>query len=269
LLSRPPTSGLTLLNTTHISGCWCGPSFFIGPYGTGRVVTSQGKFLHTWHVNSPPSLSLAGTSTVTTGQDPGFFTSVSSKSSDGTPYGKAASGTAIIWAVGRPTSTTAVNLFAFAALSSGGTYKLLFSSPAGSWPNTGGNANIVPVVANGKVYVAANKALTIFGVPIGLAPVPPPPAAPAAPVASLDSPHVISGTLLAVDGTTLTLRTRTGESVKIDDSLAAKNGQIGTPLGVGVPLTAQGSLFNAIGLLADSIVRAKGSTSELLPPDIL
>ena len=143
--------------------------------------------------------------------------------------------------------------------------KLLFSSPAGSWPHIGGNANIVPVVANGKVYVAANKALTIFGVPIGLAPVPPPP--PPAPVASLDSPHVISGTLLAVDGTTLTLRTRTGESVKIDDSLAAKNGQIGTPLGAGVPLTVQGSLFNAIGLLADSIVRAKGSTSELWPPD--
>ena len=222
-------------------------------------MTSQGSSLATWHVDLSPSphLTQAGTASVATGQDPGFFTSVSS---NGTT-----AGTAIIWAVGRPTSTTAVNLYAFAALSSGGTYKLLFSSPAGSWPNTGGNANIVPVVANGKVYVAANKALTIFGVPIGLAPVPPPP--PAAPVASLDSPHVISGTLLAVDGTTLTLRTRTGESVKIDDSLAAKNGQIGTPLGVGVPLTAQGSLFNAIGLLADSIVRAKGSTSELWPPD--
>jgi hypothetical protein len=151
------------------------------------------------------------------------------------------------------------------ALSSGGTYKLLFSSPAGSWPHTGGNANIVPVVANGKVYVAANKALTIFGVPIGLAPVPPPP--PPAPVASLDSPHVISGTLLAVDGTTLTLQPRTGKSVKIDDSLAVKNQQV-SALSVGVPLTAQGSLLIGGVLQATSIVRAKGSSGALWPPDI-
>jgi hypothetical protein len=74
---------------------------------------------------------------------------------------------AIIWAVGRPTdpTTTYVNLYAYEALSHNGTYKLLFSSPAGSWPNTPKNANIVPVVANGKVYVAANQSLTIFGTP--------------------------------------------------------------------------------------------------------
>ena len=60
----------------------------------------------------------------------------------------------------------------------------------------GGNANIVPVVANGKVYVASYKALTIFGR-----------GAPAAqkalrptPVASLPSPHVITGTLQPVFG---------------------------------------------------------------------
>jgi hypothetical protein len=31
----------------------------------------------------------------------------------------------------------------------------------GTWG--GGNANVVPVVANGKVYVATNQQLTIFG----------------------------------------------------------------------------------------------------------
>ncbi len=35
--------------------------------------------------------------------------------------------------------------------------------PAGDWPNTGGNANIVPVVANGRVFVANYRALSIFG----------------------------------------------------------------------------------------------------------
>jgi hypothetical protein len=56
-------------------------------------------------------------------------------------------------------------LYAFKAKLSGGSNKLtqLFSQPAGEWPNTGGNANVVPVVANGKVYVASNKQLTIFG----------------------------------------------------------------------------------------------------------
>jgi hypothetical protein len=134
---------------------------------------------------------------------------------------------------------------------------------AGSWPNTLGNANIVPVVANGKVFVAANKSLRIFGASTRRTPVPG-----GSPIASLDSRHVISGTLLAVDGTTLTLQTRNGKSVKIDDSQAAKNEQIGTPLDVGIPLTVQGSLFNAIGLQATSIVRAKGSSGELWPPHI-
>jgi hypothetical protein len=204
-----------------------------------------------------PHLTQLGTASVATGQDPGFFTSVSS---NGTT-----AGTAIIWAVGRPTDpkTTFVNLYAFAALASGGTHKLLFSSPAGSWPNTLGNANIVPVVANGKVFVAANKSLRIFGVSTRRTPVPG-----GSPIASLDSRHVISGTLLAVDGTTLTLQTRNGKSVKIDDSQAAKNEQIGTPLDVGIPLTVQGSLFNAIGLQATSIVRVKGSSGELWPPHI-
>jgi hypothetical protein len=41
--------------------------------------------------------------------------------------------------------------------------KLLFHATAGSWPNVTGNLNQVPVVANGKVYVATNKQLQIFG----------------------------------------------------------------------------------------------------------
>jgi hypothetical protein len=39
----------------------------------------------------------------------------------------------------------------------------LFKGGAGPWPNTGGNSNLVPVVANGQVNVASNKQLQIFG----------------------------------------------------------------------------------------------------------
>jgi hypothetical protein len=56
--------------------------------------------------------------------------------------------------------------------------------------------------------------------------------------------------------------------VVIDDSQAAQNEQIGAPLTEGIPLTAQGSSFNQSGALAaTSIVRAKGSSGELWPPD--
>jgi hypothetical protein len=198
---------------------------------------------------------------------------VSSKSSDGTPYGTPISGTAIIWAVGRPTgSPPTVVLQAFAALSVGGTYKLLFSSPAGAWPSTGGNANIVPVVANGKVYVASafetpggatTGQLQIFGIGDPLAR-----ETLASTIAPLPSLHAISGTFQKVSGSILTLTTRNGISATIDASQAARNEQIGTPLNVGIPLTVQGSSIDPKtgALLADSIIRAKDSPA-LWPPD--
>jgi hypothetical protein len=39
----------------------------------------------------------------------------------------------------------------------------LFERTAGNWPNTDGNANLVPVVANGLVFVASYQQLQIFG----------------------------------------------------------------------------------------------------------
>ena len=39
----------------------------------------------------------------------------------------------------------------------------LFHGVAGLWPNQGGDSNQVPIIANGKVYVASNKQLRIFG----------------------------------------------------------------------------------------------------------
>jgi hypothetical protein len=43
----------------------------------------------------------------------------------------------------------------------------LFNGGAGSWPNVGGNSNLVPVVANGEVFVASYKQLQIFGLKSG------------------------------------------------------------------------------------------------------
>ena len=42
--------------------------------------------------------------------------------------------------------------------------KLIVRLQAGTWPNTGGNSNLVPVVANGEVFVASHAQLKIFGI---------------------------------------------------------------------------------------------------------
>jgi hypothetical protein len=89
------------------------------------------------------------------GQDPGFFTSISSNGNQ----------SPIIWALTRPQSpsNTGISLYAMNPDAGGTTMKLLFHTNAGAWPNFGGNSNQVPVVANGKVYVASNKQLQILG----------------------------------------------------------------------------------------------------------
>jgi hypothetical protein len=252
----------TPLDIHQLGRCWCGPSYFVGSDGIGRIVTSQGTAIIAWQlILSPvPHLVQEGSVTINTGQDPGFFTVISSNGTE--------SGTGIIWAVGRPSTTAVITLYAFDAVPVAGTYKQLFSSPAGSWPYSH-NADVVPVVANGKVYVASARALTIFGVPTTSAPMaeaivtPAPP-----PIASPDSPHVVTGTLLEITGSTLTLRTRDGKSVKIDHSQAALNEQIMGPLTIGEPFVAAGSALTATGaLVATSIVRAKGASGELWPAD--
>jgi hypothetical protein len=260
-------------------GTWGGPSFYQGSDGINRIVTGHGfanpdgsynpnmGSLETWQVQFSPGPHLVheATATIGSGQDPGFLTSVSS---NGTT-----AGTAIIWAVGRPfdPTTTYVNLYAFAATASDGTLTQLYTSPAGSWPNTNGDANIVPVVAKGKVYVAAYQSLTIFGLtgtppaatPAGTANRAAKITLPGLPVAPLNGPHEVSGTLLTVSGSTLTVQIRTGGSATIDKSQAIN----GAPLITGTPLTASGSAYTGSGaLLATVIVRAKRG-SALWPPD--
>ncbi len=108
---------------------------------------------------------------------------------------------------------------------SNSTFKQLFSATAGSWPNTGGNANLLPVVFDGKVYVASayldasgntRGQLNIFGIGGTGTPL-------ASAVAAPASPYLISGTITAVSGSTLTLRTRRGQQITIDVSQAKQN----------------------------------------------
>lgn len=149
-----------VLGTYQIGWCWCGQSYYVDPTDlTARVVTSGNATPEVWKLQTTPNVTLtmvtSGTMTASSAQDPGFFTTISSN------------GTAnpIIWALARPVAVgqPAITLYAFNPDAGGSTMPVLFQSAAGSWPNYGNNANLVPVVANGEVFVASYQQLQIFG----------------------------------------------------------------------------------------------------------
>jgi hypothetical protein len=154
------TTKNNVLGTYSIGGCWCGQSYFVDPSdGLGRVVSSGGGAIEVFKIQTSPKVGLkraaSGSGLGGQLQSPGFFTSISSN-------GKA---NPIIWALSRPTTNNKgapIRLFAFDP-ESGTKMTKLFESVAGNWPNTGGNANLVPVVANGLVFVASNQELQVFG----------------------------------------------------------------------------------------------------------
>jgi hypothetical protein len=276
LLNRASLGGFTaggpdnVLDEKPIGACWCGPSFFTGPDGVGRVVSSGGAEgvnaeIAVWKVQTSPTVAFVvegvAAPIASTLQDAGTFTTVSSNGTQ--------AGTAIIWATGRPNDSTifAVTLYAFAAAPSSGTLSLLYSSQAGTWPNpSSGNAYMVPVVANGRVFVASYQQLTIFGLDGGPYV---PPAAAAAKLAALNAhapPHEITGVLEHAEGVVLTLQTRAGKIVRVDDSDAHRRDQIGV-LVQGNAYTAQGTNYDSTGaLLAQTVTRAKPSPA-IWPPD--
>lgn len=241
-----------VLGEYSVGGCWCGPSFFTGSDGIGRVVSSGGNNINVWKVQTSPKTSLVAdpefTSPSVSGyQDPGFFTSVSS---NGTT-----SGSAVIWAVGRPyNSTNDVTLYAFNAASGA----QLYTGIAGNWPNTTGNANIVPTVANGKVYVASYKMLSIFGVgATGDALIPASQfVRAAAPVQPVLSPHQITGFIRVVWGSHVVIELRDGKQIKADLTEAiARHAAVQAV--VGEPVLARGD-YDSNGILqVTSFLHAK------------
>jgi hypothetical protein len=250
-----------VLGEYAVGGCWCGPSYFEGTDGVGRVVSSGGSNINVWKVQTSPTTALVPDSaftspSISTGQFPGFFTSVSS---NGTT-----AGSAVIWAVGRPfDSTHDVTLYAFDAA----TGAQLYSANAGTWPNTGGDANIVPTVANGKVYVASYQMLSIFGVEESgqtllsksdlVRPSPPP-----EPVLSA---HRISGFVRSVAGVRVVIELRDGKRVTTDLAEATRGHTVVEAV-VGEPVLVRGDYDHDGIFQAESFLHAKPQPL-LWPPD--
>jgi hypothetical protein len=150
------------IQSLPVGACWCGPSYFTGSDGLGHVVTGGGTTLQ---LNTVNSASLTPAASVQlpakAAGDPGVWSTVSS---NGT-----AAGTGVIWTVSGPDSNDYLTLYAYNA----NTMALLFSAPAGFWDHVGGNANAVPVVSNGHVYVASDGEIRIFSLLQGAVPLPP------------------------------------------------------------------------------------------------
>jgi len=257
--------------------CWCGPTYFND--GSPHIVSSGGisptntvgpnpgishNSVELWNLQTSPTPKLTQTASGNmpdTIQDPGFFTTVSSNGNNN----------AIIWAVSRPQANSQnplLWLYAFKATPAGNTLPPLFQSLAGSWPYTGGNANVVPVVANGKVYVASYKELDI----LGLNPASAQGAqkvtarAMAAEVAKSPEEHRVSGVVLTIDGNHLTIQTRTNEKVEIDATEAKGSSRYSAVIPVGDGVTAVGS-YDTKGVMHAVLVWRTKRSPATWPPD--
>lgn len=266
MFDRSTGAGLNLLNSYPIGGCWCGPSYFTGADGVGRIVTSGGSQAIVWRLNTSgsaaASLTRQSSTPITTGQEGGFFTSISS---NGT-----AAGSAIIWAVGRPTQAPGtLPLYAIDPASG----KIIYSAVAGNWISGNSNANTVPTVANGHVYVASYKELAIFG--LGGAAHASKQAAVDRnrAIAAADRPaiklgrgeHVVWGTIRSVSDAKMIIADRGGASVRVNLAIARIAGNVAEPV-IGQAAVIIGKFAADGSLVAKHVEHAKSSPS-LWPAD--
>jgi hypothetical protein len=249
------TNTNAVLGTYNVGACWCGESYFTGQDGINRVVTSGDSTLQTWQVQTVPSVALvqdSWTQSINNSSRGGFYTTISSNGSNN----------GIIWAIGQPNSSTnnAMHLNAFDANTGAA---LVTDVVAGYWPNTQANPNAVPVVTNGKVYVASYAQLAIFGLIRSGQSRAVVKAAAAADQYPLPAGwHRVTGTVVSASGDTLSLSIRSGTRMSVDTTDALRSGHASIS---GPALIAVGPIDSGGKLHAQSISRAKPNPALWLP----
>lgn len=150
-------NGNNVLGTFSIGRCFSGASYFVDAKDRMPVVVaSGGSIVGLWKFAYNPGLTLnniANSDTLFQNAN-GFFTTVSSNGYKNP----------LIWALGKnQPKVQDLILYALDPEQGEGTIEKVFSTTTpGIWPYSG-KANLVPVVANGKVYVASGQLLTVFG----------------------------------------------------------------------------------------------------------
>ena len=145
LMDRMSLGGYTngadnVLQTVDIGECFCGPSYYKGADGIGRVVSSGAQQVKVWKIATsstaaPQLVKESESPPITSGQDSGFFTSVTS---NGTT-----AGSQVIWALSRPSrqNPQAIQLYAFDPSAGGGQAMYTRSSAT---PASGRTATATP-----------------------------------------------------------------------------------------------------------------------------
>jgi hypothetical protein len=280
LLNRDNMGGYTSGGPDNVvqiiieGSCWCGPANYTDSSNVTHVLTGGGNGVTSWKLKTSPSTQLVEESTTGSGpvnglaDDGGVIPVVSS---NGTT-----ANTAVVWFVQRPATSsdqdpgTPVTLWAFAASNLA---TPLFSAHAGTWKHAdNSNADLVPTVANGNVYVTSNKQLQIFGLlsnqdGASRAAMHRPPTPSAADVVGcppsngvVAAQHDLYGTVCHVAGTKLSLALPDGRSVVVDISDVLPHLRP-TVLTLGRPVHVVTSV-DAGGALRASRV----SPSHLVPP---
>jgi hypothetical protein len=247
-----------------IGACWCGQSYFDD--GSPHIVSSGGTSVNLWGFQTSPQITLVGqgSSENLPSASVGFFTSVSSRQRSH----------AIVWAVSRPDMSSGsplLWLYAFKAVPGGATGSLprLFHAIAGVWSPTardGANSSSVPVVANGKVYVASYKELAIFGLNL--------PGGQKAHERMLAKEpgreagreqHEVYGILVSAEGGRLVVRDRTEKIIEVDATVAIREYH-SVPLVIGRAVHLGGTYDGAGVLHVATVLRARMSAADW-PPD--
>ncbi len=159
---QQPNNAGAVWNADTAGPMWGGPAYFVDSTGAQHVVYGTGAPLSTYTLNLAP-IGLAVQSSANVGclecRNNGGSQPI--VSSNGTQ-----AGTAIVWALKDPgNSGGSLTLYAFDALNMSHT---LYAGNVGSWtqaPGTSwiGGAMISPLVANGRVYVPSDGAVTVLG----------------------------------------------------------------------------------------------------------
>jgi hypothetical protein len=229
-----------------IGMCLCGESYYRDSSGAGHIVSSGGQQkIVVW--GEPSFQRQSGSPRLDGGA--GFFTSVSSSGTSNT----------IVWAVDRPADSDPayVRLYAYDPA----TKTIVLKKAAGTWPNAAGaHNNTVPVVANGHVYVASYKQLTIWGLKPPTAAVNLAQPAFENPVQLTAGEHDIFGTITATSGTSITVKKRDGTTARVS-TLGAAGARPAIDEAVRVTGTGTQSVLHA-----KWIARAWGP-STVWPPD--
>jgi hypothetical protein len=224
-----------VVQTINMGSCWCGPSYYVGSDGAVHVVTGGGNGVTSWKLQTSPTPQLVqegatGQSAVDGLPDDGGTIPV--VSSNGTT-----AGTAVVWFVQRPSVSSDMNPgtpLTLRAYSATNLTHPLISILGGTWTHAvNSNANIVPTVAKGRVYVASNMQLRIYGLishPDGsvndlITPTVPETIScpvsitPSVALGGAEREHQVYGTVCQANGAELKLTLRSGRAVSIETGI--------------------------------------------------